>query len=143
VPVVHDAVQTLLNGQSHRTLLPAATLICCVALLGGCGGSGHPKTVAAGTTPSGVSTPSGVGQSIRLDNCTNWRWATLAQRRETVAQLRKFAGGPVGSSGGIQRGPVLSDGRAYKLFQSYCSKPFARGFKLYKLYTHAAAFVGH
>jgi hypothetical protein len=136
VSLVRNAVQTL-NGQSHRTLLPAATLICCVALLGGCGGSSEPKTTAAGNTPAGV------GESIRLDNCTNWRWATLAQRRETVAQLRKFAGGPVGSSAGIPRGPVLSDGRAYKLFQSYCAKPFARGFKLYKLYTHAAAFVGH
>jgi hypothetical protein len=133
--VVHDAVETL-NGQFHRTLLPAATLVCCLALLGGCGGSSQPKTTAA------VNIPSGVGESLRLDNCTDWKRATLAQRRDTVAQLRKFAGGPVGSSAGIQRGPVLSDDRAYKLFQSYCAKPFARGFKLYKLYTHAAAFVG-
>jgi hypothetical protein len=134
--VVHDAVQTL-NGRLHRTLPPAAALIFCIALLGGCGGGGQAKTAAA------VNTHSGVGASLRLDNCTDWNTATLAQRRETVAQLSKFAGGPVGSSAGIQRGPVLSDGRAYKLFQSYCARPFARGFKLYKLYTHAAAFVGH
>jgi hypothetical protein len=38
---------------------------------------------------------------------------------------------------------VLSDDRAYKLLQGYCAKPFARGFKLYKLYTRAAAFAGH
>ena len=37
---------------------------------------------------------------------------------------------------------VLDDERAYKLLQSYCAKPFARGFKLYKLYTRAAAFIG-
>jgi hypothetical protein len=135
VSLVRNAVQTL-NGRSRRTLLPAAALVCSLALLTGCGGSSQSKTAAA-------NHPTGVGESIRLDNCTNWRWATPAQRRETVAQLRKFAGGPVGSSAGIQHGPVLSDGRAYKLFQSYCSKPFARGFKLYKLYTHAAAFVGH
>jgi len=66
----------------------------------------------------------------------------VAQRRTIVEQLRRFAGGPVGSSAGIQRGPVLSDDRAYRLFQSYCAKPFARGFKLYKLYTRAAAFAG-
>jgi hypothetical protein len=65
------------------------------------------------------------------------------QRRRTVDQLRDFAGGPVGSSAGIQRGPVLDDGRAYRLLQSYCANQFARGFKLYKLYEHAAAFVGH
>lgn len=136
MPVVHDAVQTL-NGRPHRTLPGGAALICCIALLSGCGGASHPNTAAA------VNAPSGVGESIRLDNCTDWNRATLAQRRDTVAQLRKFAGGPVGSSAGIQHGPVLSDGRAYKLFQSYCARPFARGFKLYKLYTHAAAFVGH
>jgi len=49
----------------------------------------------------------------------------------------------VGSSAGIQNGPVLSDQTAYKLLGRYCSKSFARGFKLYKLYTHAAAFIGH
>ena len=136
MPVVHDAVQTLI-GPSHRTIFPAAIFICCVALLGGCGGASHPKATGAGNIPLGV------GESLRLDNCTDWKSATLAQRRDTVAQLRKFAGGPVGSSSGIQHGPVLSDGRAYALFQSYCAKPFARGFKLYKLYTHAAAFVGH
>jgi hypothetical protein len=136
VPVVHDAVQTL-NGQPRRTLPPAAALICCIALLSGCGGASHAKTTAAANAPSGV------GESIRLDNCTDWQRASIEERRTTVGQLRKFAGGPVGSSAGIQHGPVLSDGRAYKLFQSYCAKPFARGFKLYKLYTHAAAFVGH
>ena len=139
MPVVHDAVQTL-NGQPNRTLPPAAALICCVALLGGCGGSSQPTTT---NTTAAVNAPSGVGESIRLDNCTDWQRASIEERRTTVAQLRKFAGGPVGSSAGIQNGPVLSDGRAYKLFQSYCAKAFARGFKLYKLYTHAAAFVGH
>ena len=57
--------------------------------------------------------------------------------------LRNFSGGPVGSSRGIQRGPVLDDTRAYRLLQSYCAKYFARGFQLYKLYERAAAFVGH
>jgi len=132
--VVHHAVQTL-SRQLHRTPLPAATLLCCLALLGGCGSSGHATTKpGAGTT--------GVGESIRLDNCSDWNRATLAERRTTVAQLRRFSGGPVGSSAGIEHGPVLSDDRAYKLFQSYCAKPFARGFKLYKLYTRAAAFIG-
>ena len=54
-----------------------------------------------------------------------------------------FAGGPIGSSKGIQRGPVLDDTRAYKVLQSYCANYFARGFKLYKLYERAAAFLGH
>ena len=132
--VVHHAVQTL-NSQLHRTPLPPATLICCLVLFGGCGSSSH------ATTKPGAGT-SGVGESIRLDNCYDWNRATLAERRTTVAQLRSFAGGPIGSSRGRQSGPVLDDERAYKLLQSYCAKPFARGFKLYKLYTRAAAFIG-
>jgi hypothetical protein len=130
VPVVHDAVQTL-NGRRRRTHLLAATLICCLCPLAGCGGSGHPQATATAASPS-----------LRLSNCADWQLATGAQRHTIVEQLRRFAGGQVGSSAGIQRGPVLSDDRAYKLLQSYCAKPFARGFKLYKLYTHAAAFIG-
>jgi hypothetical protein len=133
--VVHHAVQTLRGGPRGK-LGPVAALICCVALLGGCGGSSHAKTRATGDTNLGV------GESISLDNCTDWRRATVAQRRDTVLQLREFAGSAVGSSAGIQKGPVLSDDRAYKLFQSYCANQFARGFKLYKLYERAAAFVG-
>jgi hypothetical protein len=85
----------------------------------------------------------GVGASISLDNCTDWQRGTIAQRRDTVLELRQFAGSPVGSSAGLQNGRVLGDDRAYKLFQSYCANHFARGFKLYKLYERAAAFVGH
>jgi len=135
VSLVHHAVETL-RGLARGTLTPVAALSCCVALIGGCGGSSH------STTPVSATSRAGVGESLRFDNCTDWRRATLAQRRATVVALRKFAGGPVGSSAGIQNGPVLSDDRAYKILQSYCSNYFARGFKLYKLYVHAAAFVG-
>jgi hypothetical protein len=38
------------------------------------------------------------------------------------------------------RGAVLEDERAYDLLQGYCSAEFAESFKLYKLYTRAAAF---
>ena len=130
--MVRNSLETL-SGCPRRILPPAVAVLCCAALLGGCGGSSHSKAASA----------RGVGSSLRLDNCADWRSATTTQRRATVEQLRRFAGGPVGSSAGIQNGPVLSDQTAYKLLGRYCSKPFARGFKLYKLYTHAAAFIGH
>ena len=84
----------------------------------------------------------GVG-SVRTADCSDWKKGNVDQRRGTVIELREFAGGPVGSSAGIQNGPVLDDERAYKVLESYCAKHFARGFKLYKLYKRAAAFVGH
>jgi hypothetical protein len=136
--VVHHAVEAVgpdrLDRRNARTVL---ALICCIALLGGCGGSSSSKK----EQPEALPVP-GVG-SVRSADCTDWKRGNVAQRRSTVVQLRKFAGGPVGSSAGIQNGPVLDDGRAYKVLQSYCVKYFARGFKLYKLYERAAAFVGH
>ena len=134
--MVHDAVEAI--GARHRRKIGAiVALLCCVGLLGACGGSDgstapQPKNVAA----------RGVG-SVRAADCTDWKKGTVDERRVTVAHLRRFAGGPVGSSAGIKYGPVLDNGRAYRVLDSYCSKYFARGFKLYKLYERAAAFVGH
>jgi hypothetical protein len=79
---------------------------------------------------------------LRLAECSDWRKGSVEQRRGTVVQIREFAGGPVGSSQGIQNGPVLDDGQAYRLLDGYCSKRFARGFRLYILYVRAAAFAG-
>jgi hypothetical protein len=127
--VVHHAVQAL--GA-------ALVLVCCAALLAACGGSGHSRTPVDYSIYPVVG-----GGSVRTADCSDWQRGTVPQRRSTVIQLRKFAGGPVGSSAGIQHGPVLDDQRAYELLQSFCAKRFARGFKLYKLYDRAAAFVGH
>jgi hypothetical protein len=59
----------------------------------------------------------------------------------TVRELRRFAERPVGSVAG--HGSVLDDADAYRLFENTCSHYYARSFKLYKLYTRAAAFRGH
>jgi hypothetical protein len=124
-------------GNRTGSCLSAAALICCVAMVSGCGSSSHSKTRVTDNTTRGV------GASISLDNCTDWQRGTIPQRRDTVLELREFAGSAVGSSAGIQKGPVLSDDRAYKLLQSYCGNYFSRGFKLYKLYERAAALIGH
>jgi hypothetical protein len=132
--VVHHAVKAveLLHRRNARTVL---ALICCIALLAGCGGSSKSKKQP-------VHFPAPAVGSVRGADCSDWKRGNVRERRSTVVQLRKFAGGPVGSSAGIQNGPVLDDGRAYKVLQSYCTNYFARGFKLYKLYERAAAFVG-
>jgi hypothetical protein len=111
-------------------------LLCCLGLIGG----GVGVSVAS-KGPKDPRTAS-VG-SVRQADCTDWKKGSEDQRENMVFALRKFARGPVGSSAGIQRGPVLDDDRAYKVLDSYCSRYFARGFKLYKLYGRAAAFIGH
>ena len=110
-------------------------LLCCLGLTaGGVGVS------VASNGPKDPRTAS-VG-SVRQADCADWKKGSDDQRKAMVAALGRFAGGPVGSSAALQRGPVLDDDRGYKVLESYCSRYFARGFKLYKLYERAAAFTG-
>jgi len=138
--VVHDAVEAVGRLEHRRNIRTLLALSCCFALLGGCGGSSSSKSPEEHQEKLPVV---GAVGSVRSADCRDWKKGSVDQRRATVIQLRKFAAGPVGSSAGIQRGPVLEDGRAYKVLQSYCRNYFARGFKLYKLYERAAAFLGH
>ena len=78
-----------------------------------------------------------LGVSPSLASCRDWRAGRPSQRMGTVREIRRFAGGP--SSNDV-RGATLSDRHAYRLFQNYCANRFAQNFRLYKLYTRAAAF---
>jgi hypothetical protein len=108
-------------------------------LLAGCGGNGD----SDGSEQQADELPQPVlPVALRHAECSDWRKGSVDQRRGTVVQIREFAGGPVGSSQGIQRGRVLDDAQAYVLLDRYCSRRIARGFRLYLLYTRAAAFAG-
>lgn len=106
-------------------------------LVAGCGDSGSSNADTSTEVP-GPSLP----VSVRVADCTDWKQGSVEQRRNTVIQLRQFSGGPIGSSEGIEHGRTFDDQRAYNVLESFCKRRFARGFKLYKLYTHAAAFAG-
>jgi hypothetical protein len=115
----------------------AVGLIAVVACAAGCGGgsSSEPQ----------VDVGPNVGQPISLADCDDWQQANTEQRLGTIEQLRNFAGGPVvgnNASSPSGTGSVLDDKKAYDLFEGWCSQSYARGFKLYKLYTRAAAFTG-
>ena len=103
----------------------------CAAFVTGCGGSSPNSSTPVAQGPH-IDVP------LRLADCSDWKRADVSQRLGTVKQLRDFAGGPTGSPGG--HGNTLEDEKAYDLLQGYCGNYFARGFKLYKLYTRAAAF---
>jgi hypothetical protein len=74
----------------------------------------------------------------QLVQCRDWTAASPRERAGTLEKLHRFAGGPTGSPGGTGR--TLDDDKAFALFDRWCEKPYARGFRLYKLYTRAAAF---
>ena len=98
----------------------------------GCDAGGSDEQRSAGNLTPGAAVP------VRLVDCADWRRADPGERTQTVAALRKFAGGRVGSPAGY--GATMTNDSAYELFDSYCAQNLARGFKLYKLYTRAAAF---
>lgn len=109
-----------------------ASVLAIGAALAGCGGdtSGN----EAGSGPPGVVAP------LNVADCADWNEASVEERLSTVGEIRRYTGGRVAGAGG--EGVVLSDERAYDLFENYCANEFARGFKLYKLYGRAAAFDG-
>jgi hypothetical protein len=110
-------------------------LVCCIALVAGCGGNGGSGASDQEKLPT-------LPVALRYAECSDWRKGTIDERRGTIRQIREFAGGPVGSSQGIQKGRVMHDNVAYLLIDRNCSKRYAIGFRLYLLYTHAAAFAG-
>jgi hypothetical protein len=114
----------------YRWALAVAASLICVGIAAGCDGSDASGT-ASGAGPQ-INVP------LRLADCDDWNQADVSQRLGTVGALRDFAGGPTGSPAG--HGTVLSDKRGYEVLDNWCSQRFARGFKLYKLYTRAAAF---
>ena len=95
--------------------------------LSGCMGEGGEPPVAGR-----------IGEPTQLVQCRHWNEAGVRERYGTVEAMRKFAGGPTGSPGG--HGRTLDDDDAYELFDRWCSQRHAIGFRLYKLYTRAAAF---
>jgi hypothetical protein len=115
--------------------LPGALVACALAsaaALGGCGGDdGGPAAQAGGAR---------LGLEVRVADCEAWKGAGVRERYDVVDALRAFAGDRTGSPGG--HGATLEDEDAYDLLERSCEPSYSRAFKLYKLYTRAAAFSG-
>ena len=79
-----------------------------------------------------------VGSRIELLDCEDWQRADPREREDTIEAIRQVVTRPVGPGGG--RGAALDDDRAYEVFERQCRQDFAASFRLYKLYTRAAAF---
>ena len=133
VPDSPGAEVAALRAGAPTGLRAAAVVVCAVAF-GGCFESGSDSGAPAPV--AGAS----IGGSIRDANCRGWRAAGPSERRNTVHDITAFAGGPAGENPGT--GATLPDDKAYGLFEHACRNDYARGFKLYKLYTRAAAFGG-
>lgn len=105
----------------------ATALALLTACTGGGSGSSDPSSSAAAEA------------TVRTATCNSWNAASRAEQDRLVVGMREFFGGQVDSSG--ERGQVLADGKARRLFTSYCAQSFAGAFDLYRLYGNAAAFT--
>jgi hypothetical protein len=99
---------------------------------------------ACGESDSSDAADTAAGETlgpVNLVDCTDWNRGSDEKREGTIEEIREFAGGPVAASGGGE-GAVVSTDQAHRLFENTCANEYARGFKLYKLYSRGAAFSG-
>ncbi|HEX8105801.1 MAG TPA: right-handed parallel beta-helix repeat-containing protein [Solirubrobacteraceae bacterium] len=74
-------------------------------------------------------------------SCTEWNSASDADREWMVEKIAEFAGGVVvDGEKAVGYGKTMSSEQAHGLYDSWCARPFAQKFVLYKLYTWGAVF---
>lgn len=125
-----------LRGHASQAAVALAVAAAAAAVTGCGDGRAEGRAVAVDTRA--VSGNPVLGPA-RLVNCGDWRRGDRRARLGTIHQLQAFVGGPGGSPAG--RGPVLPDAPSYRLLAYWCGEDYATDYKLYKLYTRAAAFA--
>jgi hypothetical protein len=78
------------------------------------------------------------GSVAPMATCADWMGGTRAQRLATIHDVRQ----QINLKDATIVTLALSDDAAYRIFERTCSRPFAGGFRLYKLYARADAFAG-
>lgn len=116
-----------------RQAVGLALSVAVVALVAGCGGGGGgaPAKRTTSTESEAAIVSKDLGVDVRLADCTNWNKGSRAARLGTIHEI----------STAVPDQAKLSDAQAYRLFDGWCSQRYATAFKLYKLYTRAAAFT--
>lgn len=109
------------------TALAAVALA--VVACGDPNGGGEPAAKGVGQEKAGSVAP--------LAHCRDWNSGTEAEQQATIEDIRS----QINLEGGTVRAPPLSDEEAREVFDSACSNEFAGTFRLYVLYSRAAAFA--
>lgn len=121
-----------LTAASRRA---AAIALALTALgLGACGGDSEAQG-GADDQAQPLGDPR-VGSVAQLSECSDWQKGSREERMATIEDVREqinIKDGPVET-------PTLSDEAAYEVLDNLCSQPFAKSFRLYKIYARAAGF---
>jgi hypothetical protein len=86
--------------------------------------------------PAGGAGPAQFQANARESDCEDWKQLSTEERLSVIGGITGEFGAPVREG----RPVTLPDKQAYDLFERYCEQPYAKRFKLYKLYIRAAAF---
>ena len=130
VPDPAQAEPIVRSGRARR-----AAAVTAVALAVGAAGCGTDDR----EEPGALGGPT-LDAPVERANCTNWNDGSVDERLGTIAQIENFVGGPVGTAD--LTGATLDPDDAYDLMEGFCDEQYARGFRLYKLYTRYAALGG-
>ena len=114
---------------------------------GGGSGNARQRSTASGLplsftadVPRRVTGPFSRRADFSGVNCADWMGADDTDRDWIIDQVSAFAGGVVNDHEKVVGyGNTLTDTEASGLFNTTCTKEYAQGFVLYKLYTYAAA----
>jgi hypothetical protein len=99
-------------------------------------------TACGGDTSAERTDVGGVGEAIGgsvapLAQCRDWRRGSTAERLATIKDIR----GQLTPQTSQSTASGYPDREAYELFERVCAQDFASAYRLYKLYTQAAAFA--
>jgi hypothetical protein len=77
------------------------------------------------------------GSVATLVSCKDWAGGPRDRKLATIADIRN----QVSRDDAAVKAPPLADDEALRLFDRECTRPYARGFRLYVLYARAAGWA--
>lgn len=115
--------------------LTALTLALAAA---GCGGDGQPSQARDDYLPGNPRAGAGGALTqVPEANCTHWSAGSPRQRERVIEQITAFFERRSEAAGG---GHTLPEDKAWDSIDQACSQPYAREWKLWKIYERALAF---
>jgi hypothetical protein len=103
-----------------------------------------PALVACGSDTGSGDEAKPVGQRLvksvaPMATCSDWKRGSRAERVATIHDIRR----QINLRDGTVRTKPLSDGVAYRIIDTTCSRGFAGSLRLYKLYARADSFAAY
>ena len=110
------------------------TALLATLLLASCGGGSDDGSAEKKAKPVGQMLAGSVAPTAQ---CRDWEGGTRPERLATIEDIRE----QINLKDSAVQTPELSDKAAYRILDTICARPYAAGFRLYKLYARADSFA--